>query len=742
MTTTARPVLVRDVLEALFEPSALVELRAIKTGGGVVGRCFVTREAHDQVRAVARQYQDAELYWGVASRFTATNGKTDNCHQLSALFADLDYKQQPEPETRKVLAACPCPPSIVVASGGGLHAYYLLKEPIDVQAEGTLALQVLKRLVRYLGADPACADLARVLRVPHTINHKYTPARRVEVEAFDPARRYTLGDFDWLPSLPTPLSPASPPRPIIARAPIGSFSTQLDVLQAFRDRGWYFTDLGGGKHGVTCPWADAHTVESGVSESALFELDDAANPFGFQCQHAHCADRTIKDVYALFRGRETAPAGGVPAPGTTADLSFPPTSRWPDSPDTAAFRGLAGAYVRAVEPYSEADPTAILVQLLVAFGNAIGPGPYFSVEADRHSLNEFVIVVAPTAVGRKGLAWRRARAPIAFTDPDWAARRIQGGLSSGEGLLHAVRDASEKPRPKPRRPRSGDSEDCNVVVDPGVVDKRLLAVETEFASTLRVMNRDGNTLSALIRQAWDSGDLRVLTRNNPMTATGAHISIIGHITRDELRAELTRTDAANGFGNRFLWICAQRSKELPDGGLGDVSILGDLSAGFRTAHELAMQVHEMHRTDEARTLWHEAYHDLSAGRPGLLGAMLSRAEAHTMRLACLYALLDGSPLVDRDHLESALALWQYCEASAKFVFGDDLGNPVADTILRALRQTADGLTRTEISALFGRNASQASIEQALRLLAEQALASPTTAGDGPGRPPERWRALR
>jgi hypothetical protein len=477
--------------------------------------------------------------------------------------------------------------------------------------------------------------------------------------------------------------------------------------------------------------------------SSEFEAERSYDKFGAYAVLQHGGD------YAAAARALAAQGYGEPkhepAASTTSDQGIeqpehtPPA--WPDPPDEAAFRGIAGAYVRAIEPYTEADPAAILLQLVVAFGNAIGARPHFRVEADTHHLNEFMVTVGPTAGGRKGMALGRARAPLVMVDPDWAARRIQSGLSSGEGLLHAVRDATERPRPQPSR-RSSEENDSATMLDPGVSDKRLLAVETEFASTLRVMGRDGNTLSALIRQAWDSGHLRVLTRHNPLTATGAHVSIIGHVTRDELLTELTRTDAANGFGNRFLWVCARRSRELPDGAVGDPAILSQFSRGFETAFDRGRQTGELQRTPEARALWHGVYHELSAGRPGLLGAMLSRAEAHTMRLACLYALLDGAPAVDRDHLESALALWRYCEASARYIFGDTLGNPTADAILHALRQSPEGLTRTDISSVLGRNARQAEVDHALRLLADQSLAVMTRETDKPGRPVERWRASR
>ena len=202
-----------------------------------------------------------------------------------------------------------------------------------------------------------------------------------------------------------------------------------------------------------------------------------------------------------------------------------------------------------------------------------------------------------------------------------------------------------------------------VLIDQGVSDKRLLGVEQEFSSTLRVMGRDGNTLSPTIRQSWDDSNLRTLTKNNPARSTGCHISIIGHITKDELRRYLDRTEMANGFANRFLWVCVRRSKSLPEGSCfgedGFKSILGRLMRVI----EFGRTAGEIKKDDRARGLWAEVYPDLSSGKPGLIGAVISRSEAQVMRLACLYAVLDQSVVITTDHLLAALALWDYCEAS-------------------------------------------------------------------------------
>ncbi len=138
-----------------------------------------------------------------------------------------------------------------------------------------------------------------------------------------------------------------------------------------------------------------------------------------------------------------------------------------------------------------------------------------------------------------------------------------------------------------------------------------------------------------------------------------------------------------------------------------------------------------------------AYPELSEGRPGLLGAVTSRAEAHTMRLAMLYALIDRSPVIRADHLRSGLALWRFAERSAAFIFGDALGDPDADALLEALRAAMpEGLTRTEIrEGVFQRHKSSEQIARTLRMLSAADLAHARTEATG-GRPAERWFAGR
>jgi hypothetical protein len=381
------------------------------------------------------------------------------------------------------------------------------------------------------------------------------------------------------------------------------------------------------------------------------------------------------------------------------------------------MHGLAGCFVKIIEPFSEADPAALLVQFLIGFGNLIGRGPHFAAGADRHFTNLFGVVVGQTSKARKGMSWGQVVNALSRVDAEWADKQVKSGLASGEGLIAALTDAS---------------------------DRRLLICEPEFARVLTSSDRQGSTLPDIIRQAWDGGNLGVLTRNDPLEVKDALISMVGHVTVEELRSLLSEITALNGFANRYLWVCANRSKSLPDGDPPPEDDIRDLVEALKVRIEEARQIDLIERDAEARALWHEIYPQLTEGTLGRLGAVTARAEAQVMRLACIYALLDGTATVAIEHLKAGLAVWRYCEDSARFIFGDSLGNAVADRILGALRARGkDGMTRTEINALFQGNKPKSSIEQALTLLNKTGLARSHQVKENPTqrRPTEQWTAV-
>ncbi len=425
--------------------------------------------------------------------------------------------------------------------------------------------------------------------------------------------------------------------------------------------------------------------------------------------------------------RERSPGGN--------DLSSHPSlssrSRsWPGGLGRAAFHGLPGTTVEWMEPHTEADPAAVLVQLLTAFGNSAGRGAHFQVEGDQHMSNLFALIVGDTAKGRKGTSWGRVRQVMEHADPAWVSGSIVDGLSSAEGLIHVVRDPVLAPGDE------GDDE----VIEEGADDKRLLVQEGEFAAVLQRMRRQGNALSPVIRTLWDRGEARTLTRNSPVKVTGGHVSIVGHITADELRREMSATDAANGFANRFLFVCSRRSKVIPRPKSVNEAELRDLAGEVREALRFAGTIRRAELDDRAARLWDEVYEVLSEGRRGLLGAVTSRAEAITLRVALIYALMDQAPVIGEAHLRAALELWRYCEQSARYIFGDAMGDPLADELLAALRLAGNvGLTRTEIRSRVGGSTPAARIDTALTVLLDHGRARSEREPTG-GRAAERWFA--
>ena len=194
----------------------------------------------------------------------------------------------------------------------------------------------------------------------------------------------------------------------------------------------------------------------------------------------------------------------------------------------------------------------------------------------------------------------------------------------------------------------------------------------------------------------------------------------------------------------------RRSKSLPDGGdlfgLDWAPIQERLQETTRFARECIAEDwtidtggRRMKRDKAAGEAWRAVYDELSAGKPGLLGMVLSRAEAQVMRVACQYALLDCSPVVRIEHIGAALACWNYCEQSARLIFGDGLGDPNAERLMQALKNSPDGLTRTQItSEVFGRNKNREEIVQLLSDLLTQGLIHRIQQPSTKGRPIERW----
>jgi hypothetical protein len=147
--------------------------------------------------------------------------------------------------------------------------------------------------------------------------------------------------------------------------------------------------------------------------------------------------------------------------------------------DPAIYYGIIGELVKEIAPHTEADPVAILVQFLIGCGCVIGPGPYFQVGATKHYARTNACLVRRTSKGRKGSALDYVTYVLKQVDSKWAENNITTGLSSGEGLIYAVRDEVRK-REQIKKGNIVTGAEQEVITDFGVDDKRLFVTETEF----------------------------------------------------------------------------------------------------------------------------------------------------------------------------------------------------------------------------------------------------------------------
>lgn len=602
-------------------------------------------------------------------------------------------------------------------SGSGVHIFVKGALPTGGRKKGQVEMYDTARFFTITG-NPLAGT-------PPEIAHRHAEIEAIHLEVFGPQ--------------PSPNGQSDP-----SSTPAMSDDEILERVQAAKNGGKFAPLWNGDTSGYpSASEADAALVailafysRDTVQLDRFFRASGLMRP---KWDERHFGDgrtygeATIESALALVTKHYKAPEAAGAA-SSLRSMEQP----WPDPLEPEAFYGLSGDFVRSVQPYSEADPAALLAHFLSGVGALIGRNVYAVAGDAQHPAKLNVVVVGETSKGRKGSAARAARRPLEAADETFA-QRITEGLSSGEGLIWEVRDAITKME---RTGRGGERTSALIQTDPGVSDKRLLVIESEFASVLRMVQREGNTLSTVVRRAWDGDELRTLTKNSPATSTGAHIAIVGHVTRDELLRYIDRTELASGFANRFLWFASRRGRLLADGEEVPATIIADLAAGLRPVIEWASVPRRLARDVDASAIWHKVYAELSEGRPGMLGGATNRAEAQVLRLSVTYAALDMSPCIRAEHKAAALAVWRYCDASARWVFGDATGDPSADTILAALRRGGP-ISRTAISELFGKNVSSSRISGALGILLAAGLAkAERTTGEHGGRPAEMWTSTR
>ncbi|ONI85691.1 hypothetical protein ALI22I_28420 [Saccharothrix sp. ALI-22-I] len=371
----------------------------------------------------------------------------------------------------------------------------------------------------------------------------------------------------------------------------------------------------------------------------------------------------------------------------------------PPAVDPVVYRGVLGELVSAADPTTEADPVGVLVSLMANVSALIGAGPHVQISNARHPLIVWPLLFGRTGAGRKGDATDTADRLTLAAVPE-AAHLFVSGLSSGEGLIERIRDPRDENDPG------------------GTEDKRLRILEAEFGSVMARAKREGNTIGAVAREGWSGRPLAVMNRL-ALRASSSHIAIIGHITPQEFRLRMAATEMAGGTFNRFLPVYVERSKRIPRPEGIAPELLSELGARLREAIERASRHRKVGLDDDtdASRLWDdELYEELGCAddEDGAWTEFARRALPYCRRIAALYAVLDDRSHVDVGDLQAAAGLVRYSIGTAKYVLDRTLCNPRVDTLRRALDGAGQtGLSRAEVSGLFGRNLAKQVLDELL-----------------------------
>lgn len=401
-----------------------------------------------------------------------------------------------------------------------------------------------------------------------------------------------------------------------------------------------------------------------------------------------------------------SPASTVPAEAEGPAPLAPPSMR------PEGFPPLVRAIVDAACASSEAHPVAVAANVIAWFGAAVGRVAFQRIGDLKIHCRPFVLIVGKSGKARKGTAETTARE--VFRRADAVLRRQSGtknvlrfhdgGLSTGEGLAWAIRD-----------PVEGDEKGKGA--DAGVSDKRLVAIESEFANVLSQKERQGNTLSSTLRTMWDGKDREPMTKSDPVRASHPHVVVIGHITGFELRTKASDNDAANGLLNRFVLVHVHRPKLVPLPDPTPEAVLDELAQRLAVAIDYATRrdphqrdKHEVVMTPEAKDEWRKLYPAITRDRDGKAGGLMARSEVYARMLAMIFALMDCRSEIEPCDIFAALAWVDYWAASVTYVFhgegeadADDDGlDPFAAEVLK-LVQARPGIKLSEINAHWNRN---------------------------------------
>lgn len=368
------------------------------------------------------------------------------------------------------------------------------------------------------------------------------------------------------------------------------------------------------------------------------------------------------------------------------ELALPAVQAFPADPDPIAFEGLAGDAIRSLKPLTSASEVGMLVTLLAAWGGVYGTTTTY--HGEQPSVL-FGVLIGETGRARKGTTTSAVWNALTYALTSSMAIPLSSarwdGMASGEALIRILAEAKGS---DPHKPVHG------------------LIVEEEFERLLKRMRSSDtyqSTLDVYLRAAFDGRALQHITAAKSLRVLPPYgVSILGNVTRETLRQNVTPDMARSGFANRFLWTPIRER---------EVSVSGSDPWRFTRELDLELQV--------ARDTW-SGIRELAADKPaidllndygrhlrsllGLSGAMSARLHVIAARVALVHASIDRAASVDLSRVDRAIALTEYARAGLTWSFRDDVGDDDANVLYSAcLAAVPQGLSTRQAQAVIGRS---------------------------------------
>jgi hypothetical protein len=400
-----------------------------------------------------------------------------------------------------------------------------------------------------------------------------------------------------------------------------------------------------------------------------------------------------------------------------------------------AYYGLLGEFAKRHRDQIPLNLAAFFAMLLPAIGSLIGRRAVIKVSRDCHYPNLFSAIVGSTGSG-KGNCWNIVEDLLLKIDPT-SASRLHRDVASAPGLIGLVRDASTR------------VERGKEIQDPGIPDKRCLLVFEEMDTLFVAMSRTGSTLAPVWNMAYDGKTLESNGRLREK-ATNPHISAVCHITEESFQQAVQHVSKglgrSNGLYNRFITAHATKERKLSRGGeMPDVSELVEQIRNVLSLPEPAI-------TREAVTItWHpstyaawDAFVDaLDGDHPFIvgLGGLAARLKPNTMRVAMIFAVMDGSREIRPCHLTAAKSFCLQCIDSSRDLFGSSSKHwrPITlrERVLKVIDHSPKTLTQLH-HGLHRKGYDGSALQQVLAELTDQGVVHATSVFTERGKAVPAW----